>query len=75
MRGFIKDMLMVKTIEREIGRSLSPDELDMADAGEPLDLKKPNGDWLTVQIKLYRMPYGLMTEEPEMAKRLMKVAG
>jgi hypothetical protein len=59
--SFVKDMLQVKALEREIGRALNPAELAKLDENESIELVSKRGRTFWATVKLYRFPQDVTT--------------
>jgi hypothetical protein len=61
-RCVVRDVLQIKGLERQIGRSLTDEEMEYIDNGEPIELFRPNGSSFWTHVILYRMPEDLMPD-------------
>lgn len=61
----IRDVILIKSVERRLGRALTAEEMEQVDLGEPLRIRFRDGHYETVQIPLLKFPYDLLSS-PEM---------
>lgn len=54
----IRDMLFVNSLERQLNRKLTPDEL----VGEEFKVKFPDGHVEWIQVPLLEFPFDLLTK-------------
>lgn len=62
MKDFIIDFLYIRTIERQLKRGLTPDELDQATAGEIVFVQLPDNNWFSFVVPHYAFPHDLTTQ-------------
>lgn len=67
MSPFVKDVLCIKTLERQIGRKLDELELEVIELGEIIFVQKRNGDWISQLVPMYRFPFDIMVREADLA--------
>lgn len=62
MSSIVVDVLLIKHVERLIGRKLDALDLEAVQYGEPIFVQDKQGKWMSFFVPLYRLPDDLFSD-------------
>lgn len=62
MKDFVIDFLYIRTVEKQLKRRLTSDELEQVSAGEIIFVQLPDTSWFSFVVPTYIFPNDLTTQ-------------